>query len=116
MNDQQDAYHSLIRRFKQRWDDEGAARDERARRAKEIFLEDQLAPIEHYLTRLDKVVHAVGASVEISPVWEHLDDQRLGRAAKVACSDPNRHHSRRWRGVLPRNVHGARLTLDAQDG
>ena len=51
------------------------------------------APIEHYLTKLNKVVHAVGASVEISPVWEHLGDQRLGRVAKVASSDPNRQHS-----------------------
>ena len=97
MSHQQDRYHSLIRSFKQRWDDEDAARDELERRAKEIFLEEQanqvFAPIEHYLTRLDKVVHDVGASVEISPVWEHLGDQRLGRAAKVTSSDPNRQHS-----------------------
>jgi hypothetical protein len=97
MSHQQDGYHSLIRSFKQRWDDEDAARDELERRAKEIFLEEQanqvFAPIEHYLTRLDKVVHDVGASVEISPVWEHLGDQRLGRAAKVTSSDPNRQHS-----------------------
>ena len=97
MSDQQDGYHSLIRSFKQRWDDEDAARDELQQRAKEIFLEEQanqvFAPIEHYLTRLDKVVHAVGASVEISPVWEHLGDQRLGRAAKVTSSDPSRQHS-----------------------
>jgi hypothetical protein len=97
MSHQHDGYHSLYRSFKQRWDDEDAARDELARRAKEIFLEEQanqiFAPIEHYLTRLDKVVHAVGASVEISPVWEHLGDQRLGRAAKVTSSDPNRQHS-----------------------
>jgi hypothetical protein len=97
MSHQHDGYHSLYRSFKQRWDDEDAARDELARRAKEIFLEEQanqiFAPIEHYLTRLNKVVHAVGASVEISPVWEHLGDQRLGRAAKVTSSDPNRQHS-----------------------
>src|SRR4029450_514590 len=97
MSHQQDGYHSLIRSFKQRWDDEDAARDELERRAKEIFLEEQanqvFAPIEHYLTRLDKVVHDVGASVEISPVWEHLGDQRLGRAAKVTPTDPNRQHS-----------------------
>ena len=93
----QDAYHSLIRTLKQRWDDEASAQDERARRAKEIFLEEEanqiFAPIEHYLTRLDKVLHAVGASVEISPVWEHLGDQSLGRAAKVTSGDPNRKHS-----------------------
>ena len=83
--------------MRQRWDDEDEARDEREQRAKEIFLEEEanqiFAPIEHYLTRLNKVVHAVGASVEISSVWEHLGDQRLGRAAKVTSSDPNRQHS-----------------------
>src|SRR5262245_15261557 len=93
MSDQQDRYHSLIRSFKQRWDDEDAARDEREQRAKEIFLEEQanqiFAPIEHYLTKLNKVVHAVGASVEISPEWQHLGD----RVAKVTSSDPNRQHS-----------------------
>jgi hypothetical protein len=52
MSDPKDAYHSLIRSFKQRGDDEAAAQDERARRAKEIFLEEEanqlFAPIEHY--------------------------------------------------------------------
>jgi hypothetical protein len=97
MSHEQNGYHSVIRRLKQRWDDEDAARDELERRAKEIFLEGQanqiFAPIEHYLTRLDKVLHAVGASVQISAVWEHLGDQRLGRAAKVTSRDPNRQHS-----------------------
>ena len=97
MGDQQDEYHALIRSLRQRWDDEDEARDEREQRAKEIFLEEEanqiFAPIEHYLTRLNKVLHAVGASVEISSVWEHLGDQRLGRAAKVTSSDPNRQHS-----------------------
>jgi hypothetical protein len=97
MNQEQDEYHALIRSLKQRWDDEDAARDELERRAKEIFLEDQanqiFAPIEHYLTRLDKVLHAVGASVQIDAVWQHLGDQRLGRAARVMSSDPNRQHS-----------------------
>ena len=97
MNQEQDEYHALIRSLKQRWDDEDAARDELERRAKEIFLEDQanqiFAPIEHYLTRLDKVLHAVGASVQIDAVWQHLGDRRLGRAAKVTSSDPNRQHS-----------------------
>jgi hypothetical protein len=87
----------LFAALKQRWDDEDAARDELERRAKEIFLEDQanqiFAPIEHYLTRLDKVLHAVGASVQIDAVWQHLGDRRLGRAAKVTSSDPNRQHS-----------------------
>jgi hypothetical protein len=97
MSQEQDEYHSLIRSLKQKWDDEDAARDELERRAKEIFLEDQanqiFAPIEHYLTSLDKVLHAVGASVQINAVWEHLGDQRLGRAAKVTSSAPNRQHS-----------------------
>ena len=97
MNQEQDEYHALIRSLKQRWDDEDAARDELERRAKEIFLEDQanqiFAPIEDYLTRLDKVLHAVGASVQIDAVWQHLGDQRLGRAARVMSSDPNRQHS-----------------------
>jgi hypothetical protein len=82
MSHEQDGYHSVIRGQKQRWDDEDAARDKPERRAKEIFLEEHasqiFAPIEHYLTRLDKVIHSVGASVEINTVWEHLGDQRLG--------------------------------------
>ena len=41
----------------------------------------------------DLVLHAVGASVQINAVWEHLGDQRLGRAAKVTSNDPNRQHS-----------------------
>ena len=97
MNQEQDEYHALIRSLKQRWDDEDAARDELERRAKEMFLEDQanqiFAPIEHYLTRLDKVLQAVGASVQIDAVWQHLGDRRLGRAAKVTSSDPNRQYS-----------------------
>ena len=97
MKQEKDEYHSLIRSLKQRWDNEDAAKDELERRAKEIFLEDQanqiFAPIEHHLTSLDKVLHAVGASVQINAVWEHLGDQRLGRAAKVTSSDPNRQHS-----------------------
>jgi len=97
MNQEQDEYHALIRSLKQRWDDEDAARDELEWRAKEMFLEDQanqiFAPIEHYLTRLDKVLHAAGASVQIDAGWQHLDDRRLGRAAKVTSSDPNRQHS-----------------------
>ena len=97
MNQEQDEYHALIRSLKQRWDDEDAERDELERRAKETFLEDEanqiFAPIEHYLTRLDKVLHAVGASVQIDAVWQHLGDQRLGRAARVMSSDPNRQHS-----------------------
>ena len=43
--------------------------------------------------RLITVLHAVGASVQINGVWEHLGDQGLGRAAKVMSSDLNRQHS-----------------------
>jgi hypothetical protein len=54
--------HSRIRHLKQRWDDEDAVRDELERRAKQMFLEEQanqiFAPIEDYLTRLDKVLRA----------------------------------------------------------
>jgi hypothetical protein len=70
MSQKQDEYHSVIRGLKQRWDNEDAARDELERRAKEIFLEEHanqmFAPIKHYLTRLDTVLHAVGASVPAS--------------------------------------------------
>src|SRR4029434_916382 len=96
MSQEQDEYHSLIRSLKQKWDDEDAARDELDWRAMDISLENQanqiFAPIEHYLTSLDKVLHAVGASLQINAVWEHLGDQGLGRAAKVTSSDPNRQH------------------------
>jgi hypothetical protein len=43
--------------------------------------------------RLDEVLHAVGASVQIDAAWRHLGDQRLVRAAKVTSSDPNRQDS-----------------------
>ena len=97
MNQQKDDYHALIRSLNHRWDDEDEARDELERRAKEMFLESEanqlFAPIEHYLTRLDEVLQAVGASVQIDAAWRHLGDQRLGRAAKVTSSDPNRQRS-----------------------
>ena len=77
MSNEEDGYHA-IRRLKQRWDDEDAKRDSVERRTKEIFLEGHasqiFAPIEDYLTRLNKVLHAVGASIEIDAVWEHLGD------------------------------------------
>jgi hypothetical protein len=80
-----------IRHLKQQWDDEDAMRDERDRRAKQLFLEEHanliFAPIEDYLTRLDKVLRAVGGSVEIDAMWEHLGDRRLRRVAKVTSTE-----------------------------
>ena len=84
--------HSRIRNLKQRWDDEDAVRDQQEQRAKQMFLEEQankiFAPIEDYLTRLDKVLRAVGASVEIDAKWGNLGDQRLRRVAKVTSTEP----------------------------
>jgi hypothetical protein len=83
--------HSRIRHLKQRWDDEDAVRDELERRAKQMFLEEQanqiFAPIGDYLTRLDNVLRAAGASVEIDAKWEHLGGQRLRRVAKVTSTE-----------------------------
>jgi hypothetical protein len=95
--------HSRIRHLKQRWDDEDAMRDELERRAKQMFLEEQanqiFAPIGDYLTRLDKVLRAAGASVEIDAMWEHLSDQRLRRVARVTSTEPTQQ--------LPLDVCGA---------
>jgi hypothetical protein len=92
MGNEQDGYHSVIRRLRQRWDDEDAERDRVERRTKEIFLEGHasqiFAPIEDYLTRLDKVLHAFDASVEIDAAWEHLGDQKVRRAARVKSTEP----------------------------
>src|SRR6516225_3708047 len=88
MNDE----HSCIRNLKQRWDDEDAARDKEAERAKQIFLEEEanqtFAAIEDYFTRLSKVLSTAGASVEIDTTWQHLGDRRLRRVANVTSSDP----------------------------
>ena len=77
----------LIRNLKQRWDNEDAGRDKLEQDARKIFQEEHanqiFAPIEHYLTRLDQVLHPVGASVVIDPTWEHLPDNRLRRVANV---------------------------------
>jgi hypothetical protein len=92
MSHEHNEFSSLIRNLKQRWDNEDAARDGLEQRAKQIFLEERasqiFAPIEDYLTRLDKALHAVGASVEIDAKWEHLADQRLRRVAKVTSPEP----------------------------
>ena len=77
----------LIRTLKQKWDNEDAARDKRSEDSLKIFRAEEasriFAPIEDYFTRLDQVLHAVGASMVIDPKWEHLPDQRLRRAANV---------------------------------
>ena len=82
--------HARIRHLKQQWDDEDAVRDELEQRAKRLFLEEHanqiFASIEDYLTRLNKVLRAVGGSVEIDAMWEHLGDQRLRRVAKVTST------------------------------
>ena len=84
--------HARIRHLKQQWDDEDAARDELERQAQRSFLEEQanqlFAPIEDFLTRLDKVLRTVGGSVEIDGMWEHLGDGRLRRKAKVTSTEP----------------------------
>ena len=92
MDNDGDGCHAAIRRLKQRWDAEDAECDRLERRRKEIFLEgnasETFAPIEDFLTRLDKMLNAVGASVEIDAVWEHLGDQKLRRCARVRSTQP----------------------------
>jgi hypothetical protein len=84
--------HSPIRALKQKWDEEDAARDQQEERAQQLFLEAEanqtFAPIEDFLIRLSKVLSAGGASVEIDATWQHLDDRRLRRVAKVTSSNP----------------------------
>jgi hypothetical protein len=91
MNDE----HSRIRHLRHRWDEEDAARDELERQAKRAFLEQEanelFAPLENYLTRLDKVIRVANAAVEIDPTWEHLDDRKLRRTAKVILRETAQH-------------------------
>ena len=51
------------------------------------FLEQEanelFAPLENYLTKLEKVLHQANAAVEIDPTWEHLEERKLRRTAKV---------------------------------
>jgi hypothetical protein len=81
----------LIHNLKQKWDNEDAARDKLSDDSLKIFREEQasqiFAPIEDYFTRLDQVLHAVGASMVIDPKWEHLPDQRLRRVANVTFGE-----------------------------
>jgi hypothetical protein len=82
-----DDEHSGIRDLNRRWDEEDKTRDELERQARRAFLEQEanelFAPLENYLTRLDKVIHEANAAVEIDPTWEHLDERKLRRTAKV---------------------------------
>jgi hypothetical protein len=86
--------HARFRHLKQQWDDEDAVRDGLERQAQRSFLEEQanqlFAPIEDFLTRLDKVLRTVGGSAEIDGIWEHLGDGRLRRIAKVTSTEPRR--------------------------
>jgi hypothetical protein len=84
--------HSRIRALKQRWDDEDAARNREAERAKQIFLEEEanqtFEPIQDYFTRLSEVLSAAGVSVEIDTAWQHIGDRKLSRMAKVTLKKP----------------------------
>ena len=48
-------------------------------------------PLENYLTALDKVLHQANAAVEIDPTWEHLDERKLRRTAKVILGETAQH-------------------------
>ena len=92
MDNDEHGCHADIHRLKQRWDAEDAERDRLEQRRKEIFLEgnasETFAPIEDVSMRLDKVLNAIGASVEIDAAWEHLGDQKLRRCARVRSTQP----------------------------
>src|ERR1700730_13723106 len=87
--------HSGIRDLKHRWDEEDKTRYELERQAQRAFLEQEanelFAPLENYLTRLDKVLHQANAAVEIDPTWEHLDERKLRRTAKVILRETAQH-------------------------
>jgi len=89
MNDERPPILAL----KQKWDTNDFARDKEEERMQLTFLEQEakhtFAPIEDFLTRLKDVLGAAGASVEIG-TWEHLDNRRLRRVAKVISSNPPR--------------------------
>ena len=80
------------RTLKQRWDEKDAARDKHEERVQQAFLEAEanhtFAPIEDFLIRLSKVLSSAGASAEIDTTWEHLDERRLRRVAKIISSNP----------------------------
>jgi hypothetical protein len=86
---------SGIRRLLHRWDEEDATRDAKEARAKRAFLEQEanqlFAPLEDYLTKLDRVLQAANASVEVQPTWEHLGERKLRRTAKVILRETAQH-------------------------
>lgn len=79
--------HSHIRHLKHRWNLDDAVRDKLEQQAKKAFLEEEanelFTPIENHLIKLGGVLQAANASVEVDPVWEHLEKQKLRRKAKV---------------------------------
>jgi hypothetical protein len=87
--------HSGICDLKHRWDEEDKTRDELERHSQRAFLEQEanglFAPLENYLTRLDKVLHQANAAVEIDPTCEHLDERKLRRTAKVILRETAQH-------------------------
>jgi hypothetical protein len=92
-----DDENSGIRDLSRRWDEEDKTRDELERQARRAFLEQEanelFAPLENYLTRLDKVLHGANAAIEIDPTWEHLDERKLRRTAKVMFRETAQHLS-----------------------
>jgi hypothetical protein len=86
-----DEHSPRIRHLKHRWDEEDKTRDELERQERRAFLEQEanelFAPLENYLTRLDKVIHEANAALEIDPTWEHLDERKLRRTAKVILGE-----------------------------
>src|SRR5947209_12289060 len=83
--------HPTIRDLKHRWDEEDKAREELERQAKRALLEQEanelFAPLENYLTTLDKALHDAESSVEVDATWEHIGDQKLRRIARVRFKD-----------------------------
>ena len=90
-----DDEHSPIRHLKHLWDEEDKTRDELERQERRAFLEQEanelFAPLENYLTKLEKVLHQANAAVEIDPTWEHLDERKLRRTAKVILRETAQH-------------------------
>src|SRR5262249_10728041 len=69
---------SGVHHLMHRWDEEDATRDVKEAQAKRAFLEQEanqlFTPLEDYLTKLGRVLHAANASVEVDPTWEHLGE------------------------------------------
>jgi hypothetical protein len=99
--------HSHIRWLQHRWNEEDAEHYEVERRAKQMFLEREateiFTPIQNHLTRLDKVLRATGAAVEIDANWEHVDDLKLRRLANVRSNKSGQELA------LELTIHGATI-------